>query len=334
MFAPVSFIRSVAVEEIYKNLYKYYRISPDHAIAPASIFDNSMTLIPCNDVAEWYEKIETLSGDPDFMFTLSKYVSFDKLGSLGQWFLSAHDLTLTFRRFNYGMSCVQSGAYFYAAQNGNIIKWTYDSDSYKGRARFHDSVRVSLLMIGLLRTYLGEEFTPLKVCLPYRSKQEQKYEQFFGCDIEWNSPRTEIWLNITSLTKTQYVAYKPEQATSMHFKYLDSYINMPQPNDHIKVIYELVSYSCHFGTPSLSKVASMIGLSTQQFQRRLNMLGFSFTSITGYVLANIAAQMLQENTDIDKISARLGYEHKSSFVRAFKKLRGVTPSQYLTNLKK
>lgn len=293
-----------------------------------------MTLIPCSEVSKWFHNIETTSGDPDFMFNLSKYVHFDRLGSLGQWFLSAHDLTLAFRRFNYGMSCVQSGAYFYAAQNGSIIKWTYTSDSFTGRSRFHDSVRVSLLMIGLLRKYLGKDFSPLKVCLPFRSQNEKKYQDFFGCDIEWNSPRTELWLNITTLTNQKYVEYEPNVNSAMNFGYLDNYINMPQPTDHIKVIYELINYSRHFGTPTLENVASMVGLSAQQFQRRLTTIGFNFTNISAYVLCNIAAQMLQDGRDIGFIASHLGYQHKSSFVRTFKKYRGLTPTQYLIKLKR
>ncbi|NOI65930.1 MULTISPECIES: AraC family transcriptional regulator [unclassified Vibrio] len=332
MFEPISFIRSVTIEEIYNNLYKYYRVNPDELDLPASIFRNPMTLIPCHEVANWYQNIEVVSGDADFMFNLSKYVHFDRLGSLGQWFLSAKDLALTFRRFNYGMSCVQSGAYFYGVQNGKILKWTYNTDSFSGRARFHDSVRVLLLMIGLLRKYLGDDFCPLKVCLPYRSEQRKRYEAFFGCEVEWNSPRTELWLNITTVTNQHYVEYQPDNQAGMNFGYLDNYINMPQPNDHIKVIYELINYSCHFGTPSLNKVSAMIGLSPQQFQRRLTSLGFNFTNITGYVLCNIAAQLLQHETDIEQIAKQLGYQHKSSFVRTFKKYRGLTPSEYIKSL--
>ena len=317
-FSSLSFMRSIAIEEIHNKIYKYYGISPTSLGIPEGVFDNSMTLIPCSEVAKWFETIEQLSNDADFMLILSKYVRLERLGSLGEWFLSAHDLALTFRRFNYGMSCLQSGAHFYGVQQGKYVKWTYDSDSFFGRARFHDAIRVSLLMMNILRKYLGEQYTPLKIRLPYSTKQPRRYEEMFGCPVEWNSPRTEIWVNTRTLADHNCIGSSPVQNRSMKFADLDSYLNMPQPNDHIKIIYELINYSRYFGVPTLARVANFLDLSEQQLQRRLTPLGFTFTNITGYVLCNIAAQMMLTEKDLELIANQLGYKHKASFVRTNK----------------
>ena len=103
---------------------------------------------------------------------------------------------------------------------------------------------------------------------------------------------------------------------------------MPDAADDHKVTYEMINYSRHFGLPTLSKVSSLLGLSEQQFQRRLHDLGVNFSTITGYVLSNIAVELLRYSLPIEEVAKRLGYTNVASFNRMFKKHRGLTPKQY------
>jgi AraC-like DNA-binding protein len=81
-------------------------------------------------------------------------------------------------------------------------------------------------------------------------------------------------------------------------------------------------------------VSSLLDLSEQQFQRRLHKLGLNFSTVSGYVLSNIAAGLLSKRVSIDDIATRLGYTNVASFNRMFKKHRGLTPKQYTGRLEK
>ncbi|EKM30664.1 bacterial regulatory helix-turn-helix s, AraC family protein [Vibrio harveyi] len=109
---------------------------------------------------------------------------------------------------------------------------------------------------------------------------------------------------------------------------------MPDPEDELKVIYEVVHYSSHYGLPTLERVSALLGLSDQQFQRRLHKLGLNFSTVSGYVLSNVAAGLLSKHVSIEDIAARLGYTNVASFNRMFKKHRGLTPKQYAARLEK
>ncbi len=115
----------------------------------------------------------------------------------------------------------------------------------------------------------------------------------------------------------------------MNFADLDELLNMPDPEDEVKVIYEILNYSRHYGLPTVENVSSLLGLSVQQFQRRLRNLGMNFTTVSGYVLSNIAVEMMRHGIKIDDIAQRLGYQNIASFNRMFKKHRGLTPNQYV-----
>ncbi|NMT50529.1 AraC family transcriptional regulator, partial [Vibrio parahaemolyticus] len=100
-------------------------LDSDELGIPASVFRNPMTLIPLKAVAEWYRCVEQASGDPDVVLSLSRGIELQKLGPVGRWLFSGNDLASTIRRVNYGVSNLQSGAFFAGEQSGKIIKWTY-----------------------------------------------------------------------------------------------------------------------------------------------------------------------------------------------------------------
>ena len=53
----------------------------------------------------------------------------------------------------------------------------------------------------------------------------------------------------------------------------------------------------------------------------------NFTTVSGYVMSNIAVEMMRRGFSED-ICLKLGYQNQGSFSRMFKKQRGLTPSQY------
>jgi AraC-like DNA-binding protein len=94
----------------------------------------------------------------------------------------------------------------------------------------------------------------------------------------------------------------------------------------------MINYSRHFGLPTLHKVSSLLGLSEQQFQRKLYKAGVNFSTIMGYALSNVAVELLVYSVPVEEVAMRLGYTNVASFNRMFKKHRGLTPKQYIERL--
>ncbi len=113
---------------------------------------------------------------------------------------------------------------------------------------------------------------------------------------------------------------------------LDDFVNMPQPHDTAKIMYEMVNYARYYGYPNLDFVAGRFKLSRQQLQRRLHAFGWSFTYITSYVLCNRAITYMLEDMPINEIARNLGYNNTQSFNKAFQRQRGLTPTQYKDKL--
>jgi len=325
----VRFIRAMGILNMHNLALSKYNLTSDDLGIPASVFHNPMTLIPLTAVSEWYRRIELLSGDQDVILNVSKGIDLQKLGPVGRWLFSGNDLASTIRRVNYGVSNLQSGAFFAGAQSGNIIKWTYHNPFIDTTIKVHDSIRSAVFMIKILREFLGKEYRPLRVMISGSRKSHDLYRDYFGCEVEWSQPKTEVWIHGDDRLASRQVSHREESRLAMNFSDLDDLLNMPDPEDELKVIYEVVNYSSHYGLPTLDRVSALLGLSEQQFQRRLHKLGLNFSTVSGYVLSNVAAGLLSSKVSVEDIAARLGYSNVASFNRMFKKHRGVTPKQYI-----
>ncbi|MGF1750158.1 MULTISPECIES: helix-turn-helix domain-containing protein [Vibrio] len=331
MFENVHFVRAIAIKGLMEGLYATYGVKTAVFGIPSSVFDSSMTLIPVSVLNHYYENIEAVTGDPDAVLNLVRRGNLEQLGSISRWFFSGHDLASAIRRINFGVTCIQSGAFFRGEAVGPLVKWTYLNDSISARGKVHDGIRVANFMCNVLMRYLGSQFTPDRICIPGSRVNTQKYQEYFGCPIEWGHNQVEVWLPNKLRLEGSKVPSIAADKLSMSFADLDNYLNMPDPQDHMKVLYEVVNYARHSGLPTLKRVSSLLSLSEQQLQRRLQSSGLNFTSIVGFVLSGEAANMIVLGMPFEQIASRLGYRNLTSFSRMFKKYRGITPTQYRQN---
>ncbi|WP_233353343.1 AraC family transcriptional regulator [Photobacterium chitinilyticum] len=328
----ISFIRSAFLQPVSAGITARFGLTPEGLGIPPQILAEPMTLVPFIDVQRWLELIELKSGDPAYMIEIAPYLKFDSMGYFGDWFLSSPDLALAFRRINYGTSCLQSGTSFHGEQSGRLIKWCYDNHFSEGRSRLHDSIRITVMYTNTLKHFMGDDYRPKHVEISGPPCGDGRVEAYFGCDVTWNAAVTKVWLDITMLEHGSAHPFSTSRPMLVSNLQLDEFLNMPQPHDTAKVMYEMVSYACHYGYPSLDFIAERYRVSRQQLQRRFNAFGWSFTNVTNYVLCNLAIKYMLKDMSNAEIARELGYNNVQSFSKAFQRQRGVTPTQYRDRL--
>lgn len=328
----VHFIRALGLRNIHYRVMQRYELPANSLAIADSVLTYPMTLIPISEANRWYQQLEIQSQNPDIILDVAADIRPEDLGAVARWLFSGIDLASAIRRLNYGIASLQSGAYLSASQSGPIIKWTYQNPFIEVNNKVHDGVRAAIFMCKVIRHYVGEDFVPLRVMFPGIRDNQERYNQYFGCDIGWNHSKTEVWFHADLRLATQSKLVGGKKQLAMSFAELDEFLNMPEADDEIKVIYELLNYSCHYGFPTVERVSSLAGLSPQQFQRRLHAIGMNFTNVTAYVLSNIAVGLLDKGVSIEEVSRRLGYQNVASFNRMFKKQRALTPKQFVQRL--
>ncbi|WP_162048422.1 AraC family transcriptional regulator [Vibrio taketomensis] len=328
----VRFIRALGLRNIHFQVQQRYQL-PENSLAIAdSVLVNPMALIPMSEANRWYQQLEIQTNNPDIILEVAAGIRPQNLGPIARWLFSGIDLASAIRRLNYGIASLQSGAYLAASQSGRIIKWAYQNPFIDINNKAHDGVRAAIFMCKVIRHYVGDDFVPMRLMLPGNRDNRARYEEYFGCDIGWNHSKTEVWFPADLRLTTQSNLRSSAAPLAMSFAELDEFLNMPEAGDEVKALYEVLNYSCHYGFPTVERVSSLVGLSPQQFQRRLHTIGMNFTSITAYVLSNIAVGLLDKGVSIEEVSQRLGYQNVASFNRMFKKQRALTPKQFVARL--
>jgi AraC-like DNA-binding protein len=86
------------------------------------------------------------------------------------------------------------------------------------------------------------------------------------------------------------------------------------------------------GNPTITEIASRMGLSQRNLQRKLADAGTSFTKVLEEMRIEIASRYLAATSlSLKEIAFLLGYNEPSSFFRAFRKLTGETPLAFRTS---
>jgi len=83
------------------------------------------------------------------------------------------------------------------------------------------------------------------------------------------------------------------------------------------------------GNPTIQLAAELMGLSKRTLQRRLREMGLTYSSLLDQTRYGIAARLIRDpSVRLHEVAHSCGYEDPSHFSRAFRRLAGVSPSEY------
>ena len=327
-----SFIRVCYLKPVFDGMAQEFGISYRDLGIPEALMQEPMALIPFTQVGQWLTELATLSQDPCYMVKLSEYLHFDRLGISGIEPLATPDIAISIRRINYGIVSLQSGASYYVSQSAKIMKWCYKNPYLFKHQKSHDSLRVAIMLLNAQRHFLGKNYQPIRVQLSGSAIGHEQVSALFGSPVVWNAAQTEIWFDIEEMVHSIIPEQEFNAPVTMPRALFEKYLNMPQPHDAPKVLFEMINYSRFYGLPKVKEVAKLFNISEQQLQRRLQSLGLNFSTISNYILSNQAIKYMLDGKEIEEIANLLGYANQQSFSRAFKRLRRCTPQQYLDRL--
>ena len=94
----------------------------------------------------------------------------------------------------------------------------------------------------------------------------------------------------------------------------------------------LQTYICE-GPPSVQLAAQIFGTSVRTLQRRLALLGLTYSDLVQQARFEAAAELLKNpDTKIIDVAFDVGYEDPSNFARAFRRVSGITPREFRREL--
>jgi AraC-like DNA-binding protein len=158
-----------------------------------------------------------------------------------------------------------------------------------------------------------------------------QYPDLFRVPVQFNATRNALQIDpVWDSPKTEFQPGN-EYAFGIFTRHADEMLAKLQEDTSIRAQIEArILPKMHEGSISMDKVAHDIAMSRQTLYRRLKDEGITFAEIHDDLRQRMAMEYLEgKKVSVNETAYLLGFSEASSFVRAFKRWTGFSPTAYL-----
>lgn len=179
----------------------------------------------------------------------------------------------------------------------------------------------------LLRSGTGKDLAPQRIELMRPRADLQRYAKHFACEVFVGASHDALVYASQTLDE-RFVTSNPALIAAL-LPGLDMQLAtvLPQPLD--QQVKAVLTKMMRGQRPSIEAVARQLCLSPRTLQRRLSDAQTSYQAILDAVRLDTACKLLGHTAlEPGEIAFYLGFEETNSFLRAFNKWQGMTPTQW------
>jgi AraC-like DNA-binding protein len=180
------------------------------------------------------------------------------------------------------------------------------------------------IVIDIVRLFAGKGWSPsmIRSRAPFHTTESS--EHLPDTEVQ---PGAECLVIPIPLALLHLAPVRTREATRKPLHLLD------YPEDLASALREVMKGHLRCGTACLEVAAEIVGTSPRTLQRHLKACGTSFSDILSESRYQVAAQLLADpKLQAIDIAYAAGYSDPANFTRAFRRLAGVTPTQYRRRL--
>lgn len=253
----------------------------------------------------------------------------DEYGAFGLAWKSAPDLRGSYvRSERYGR--VLGTAETYSLENSNegvLYCLEKAGDSSRGMILSNEASLSAVKMIS--QEVSTAAFAPTAVYFKHAARGDRSvYEAHFGCPVHFGSDRDALLVSEEMLSAPNRLG--DETIAKFFDRHLEQ--ELAALADHVGLEQRVriaVAQILSEGVPTLSVIASGLGMSARTLQRRLSDQGQSFQGLVDLARQDLAQQLLRETDySLAEVAFLTGFSEQSGFTRAFKRWSGQTPRSY------
>ena len=172
-------------------------------------------------------------------------------------------------------------------------------------------------------------FAPLVVYFKHAPRGDVSiYESHFGCPVKFEAGRDALLVSRETIDAPNKLG--DETIAAFFDRHLEQELASREKDSSLEQqVRHAVTTLLSEGVPTLSLIASKLGLSARTLQRRLSDEGHSFQSVVDAARKDLAQRLLRETDySLAEIGFLTGFSEQSGFTRAFKRWAGRTPRAY------
>lgn len=286
---------------------------------------------------QWWEELAILkehTGKPHVGLEIGSCVAPEHCGVLGYLCLSSNSVMEAALNMERYQRLLYGGTPAIFENNNDAIhcKWL---PSHQQPVRESDETLLSGL-IHFARLITGnDQLTYSRIGFMHPEPDDKHfYEQFFGCDVFFDSP--ELCFEGPISTLFQPIRYADPSLQKVLIKQAKDLLgNTDEENDFLLQFKKTMLKAMRYGQPSQKYVSSQLNISTRTLHRRLQENGLLFKTVLESTRAQLAKDYLQANKlTLCEMALLLGYSEQSAFSRAFSSWTGMSPLAYQKVIRK
>ncbi len=281
------------------------------------------------------EKAVSLSQNPHFGLHLGEYFDLkateavdhimDRANTIGEAFSFAAQFS---RLISDSMDC-----WLEESQDQFMVVFEYKADwaLQNNLAVQHNLDTALVCACKSLQRLSQQRHLPVLVQLPYpRPRQINEYYRIFNCRVEYRAKRATITFHRRLLHRPT-VNGSPDLLNTLLLNARSSIAALPTGPSLTNTVKKLILKQIQEDRfPKIVEVAKKLGMGHRTLQRRLKEEGTQFGQLVNDIKMELASKHLLENQQsIEEVAYLLGYSEASSFVRAFKQWKGISPGKFL-----
>ena len=161
-----------------------------------------------------------------------------------------------------------------------------------------------------------------------------QYPELFRVPVQFNATRNALQIDLVWDSPDTEFEPGNEYAFGVFTRHADEMLAKLQADSSIRAQIEAqILRTMHEGSISMDKVAHDIAMSRQTLYRRLKDEGVTFAEIHDDLRQRMAVEYLEgQKVTVNETAYLLGFSEASSFVRAFKRWTGLSPTAYLNQV--
>ncbi|MEM6817699.1 MAG: AraC family transcriptional regulator ligand-binding domain-containing protein [Pseudomonadota bacterium] len=253
----------------------------------------------------------------------------DDYGAFGLAWKSAPTLRGSYQRSErYGQVLGSAEAYtLEPTGNGTFFTLKKSGDGRTGMLLSNEASMAAVSVIS--REVTTANFVPTSVHFKHTARGDTAvYEAHFGCSVCFETGRDAL------LIEDQYLDAPNRLGDQTIAQFFDAHLEKELAASAQKVGLEhqlggVVASALSEGVPTLTRVASELGMSGRTLQRRLSREGVSFQNVVDGTRRELARKLLRDTDySLAEVSFLCGFSEQSAFTRAFRRWEAKTPRDY------
>lgn len=297
---------------------------------PVSLIDDPDHMIPLKSMIDLFEHAGAAAGDRSFGLRVGLQMGHAAYGIMTAYACQALTLHSALIRLQIAVSVHQPEAQLVLSKLRTGWLWGYIKPRCTAKTDRHHADHILPGFVSLVRQYLGQDWLPRRVGVPYRNDGGAKeLQDVLNCDWSFSFPGVFVELSADEIHARRRdphpPAGKPLITSCEIFASAVKYREMTFA-DRMERLVQLLSMEQR---TDLETLAALAELSPRSLQRHLHQNGTSFRDIVTRAQMRRAARLAEETTmTLTEIALSLGYQDPGNFTRAFKQFHGCSPSSF------